>query len=76
MADSSVWPSGVMQMSLADSLVALPLGFTAHFSLIYWSEEKEETARSLRLRLKSTKYFEITFSLSPSNRRSYKRKSL
>ena len=32
MADSSVWPCGVM--SLADSLVASPLGFTAYFSLI------------------------------------------
>ena len=27
--------------------VALPLRFTAHSSLIFWSEEKEETARSL-----------------------------
>ena len=34
-------------LSLADSLVGLPLGFTAYFSLIFWSEEKEKTARSL-----------------------------
>ena len=37
-------------LSLADSLVASvasPLGFTAHISLVFWSEEKEETARSL-----------------------------
>ena len=35
------------------SLVASPaLGVTAHFLLIYWSEEKEETARSLLRRPK------------------------
>ena len=43
MADSSVWPSGVMLVgewgeSRNDSPVASPFGFIAHFSLIYWSE--------------------------------------
>ena len=40
------------------------LGFTAHFSLIFWSEEKEETARSLTFfEVGVNKNFSVLFGL-------------
>ena len=45
MADSSVWPCGIMQVG---EWARAPLGHRLIFSLIFWFEEKEETASQSR----------------------------